>query len=162
MATAKPAGQSTEPSTESPTKSPAKSPAGASAQPSTQQALSPTETVELSPSYRVPVGVLAIALSLVFLSPWGALPVALFGLFLAYQASSLRLRFTATALDVQRGNNPPFRSFPYSEWENWRIYWPAVPILFYFKEINSIHFLPVLFNPRQLQECLEARCPRLD
>jgi hypothetical protein len=37
-----------------------------------------------------------------------------------------------------------------------------VPILFYFKEINSIHFLPILFDRKMLQTCLEQRCPRLD
>ena len=121
-----------------------------------------TETIELAPSYWVPLGFLVLAGAIALLNVWAALPVALIGLFLTYQASSLRLTFTPTSLDVQRGDNDPFRSFPYSEWQNWRIYWPAVPILFYFKEINSIHFLPILFDAKQLQQCLEARCPRID
>ncbi len=125
-------------------------------------AQSTTETIELAPSYWVPLGFLTLAGAIAFLNSWAALPIALFGLFLTYQASSLRLTFTPTSLDVQRGTNPPFRSFPYSEWQNWRIYWPNLPILFYFKEINSIHFLPILFNAQQLQDCLEARCPRTD
>ncbi|HBB34665.1 MAG TPA: DUF3119 domain-containing protein, partial [Cyanobacteria bacterium UBA9273] len=44
---------------------------------------------------------------------------------------------------------------------NWRIFWPQLPILFYFKEIKSIHFLPILFDPKQLNTCLEQRCPRI-
>lgn len=120
------------------------------------------EVVELAPSYGVPLGLLAIATATAFLSIWAALPLALFGLFLTFQATTLRLRFTATALDVVRGDNPPFRSFPYAEWQNWRIYWPGVPILFYFKEINNIHFLPILFDAGALRSCLEARCPRID
>lgn len=86
---------------------------------------------------------------------------SLFGLFLLFQAVILRLEFTATDLDVYRSGDR-IRRFPYREWQNWRIFWTRVPILFYFKEINSIHFLPIIFDPRTLQQVLEARCPRQD
>ncbi|MEL6164336.1 MAG: DUF3119 family protein, partial [Cyanobacteria bacterium J06628_3] len=52
--------------------------------------------------------------------------------------------------------------FPYSEWQNWRIFWNVIPLLFYFKEIKSIHFLPILFDPKTLKACLEERCPRVE
>ena len=120
------------------------------------------EVVELAPSYRVPLGLLAIATVVTLLNIWAALSLALFGLFLVLQASTLRLRFTEDSLDVVRGDKPPFRKFPYAEWQNWRIYWPVLPILFYFKEVNSIHFLPILFDSGQLRSCLEARCPQID
>jgi len=42
------------------------------------------------------------------------------------------------------------RRFP-QEWQNWQIFWPGVPILFYFKEVKSIHFLPILFDPKTLK-----------
>jgi len=101
------------------------------------------------------------AVPLLFVQKWASLPVALLGLFLMYQAAAIRLQFTPTDLDIYRSSNL-IRRFPYREWQNWRIFWPAVPILFYFKEINSIHFLPILFDRKMLQTCLEQRCPRLD
>lgn len=118
-----------------------------------------TETIELSPSYALPLGLVVLALPVVLVQIWLSLAIALFGLFLLFQSITLRLRFTATDLDVLRGETL-IRRFPYREWQNWRIFWPAVPILFYFKEVNSIHFLPILFDPKMLHSCLEARCPR--
>ena len=52
------------------------------------------------------------------------------------------------------------RSFPYSEWLNWEIFWSPVPVLFYFKEVNSIHFLPIIFDAKTLRSCLEQYYPR--
>jgi hypothetical protein len=75
-----------------------------------------------------------------------------------FQAATLRLRFTDTALDIYRSETR-IRCFPYQEWQNWRVFWPPVPILFYFKEVKSIHFLPILFDPKMLRTCLEQRCP---
>ncbi|MCX7594536.1 MAG: DUF3119 family protein [Fischerella sp.] len=116
-------------------------------------------TVELKPSYNIPV-VLAIgAIPLLLVQPWMGGAIALFGLFLMFQAVTLRLQFTATDLDIYRGEKL-IRRFPYREWQNWRIFWERVPILFYFKEVKSIHFLPILFDPNTLKICLEQRCPR--
>lgn len=130
--------------------------------PVTNPAVSPlsTEIVELAPSYWLPLGIVALALPCLLLQPWVSLAIALFGLFLLFQAVTLRLRFTRTDLDIYRGETL-IRRFPYQEWQNWRVFWPSLPILFYFKEVNSIHFLPILFNPQTLQRCLEARCPRV-
>ncbi|MEO1427488.1 MAG: DUF3119 family protein [Cyanobacteria bacterium J06632_19] len=121
-----------------------------------------TSTVELKPSYNIPV-VLIIGSIIFFIvgQPVAGAIVGLFGLFLMYQAVTLRLQFTATDLDLVRGEDL-LRRFPYSEWQNWRIFWNVVPILFYFKEIKSIHFLPILFDPKTLKACLEERCPRVD
>lgn len=121
----------------------------------------PTSTIELAPSYALPLVLVLAAVPLLFVQKWASLSVSLFGLFLMYQAATLRLQFTPTDLDIYRSSNL-IRRFPYREWQNWRIFWPAVPILFYFKEINSIHFLPVLFDRKMLQTCLEQRCPRQD
>ncbi len=132
-------------------------------------------TTELAPSYRIPlvlmgVGGLGLGLQvwlaesasqvipLPWLTPWLTGLVALFGVFLLVQALTLRLRFTDTALDIYRGS-ALIRHFPYAEWQYWDIFWSPVPILFYFREINSIHFLPILFSPTQLRVCLEAHCP---
>ncbi len=117
-------------------------------------------TVELLPSFWVPSGLILLALPLLWVQVWASSAIAVFGLFLFIQAATLRLRFTPSDLDIYRGESL-IRRFPYQEWQNWRIFWTPVPILFYFKEVNSIHFLPVLFDPKMLQTCLEARCPRI-
>jgi hypothetical protein len=127
----------------------------------TASSTAPTSTIELAPRYAIPLVLVLAAVPLLFVQKWAGLPLLLFGLFLMYQAATLRLQFTATDFDIYRSSNL-IRRFPYREWQNWRIFWPAVPILFYFKEINSIHFLPILFDRKMLQTCLEQRCPRQD
>ncbi len=121
---------------------------------------SSTSTVELKPSYNIPVVLVIGAVPLLLVQPWIGGAIALFGLFLMFQTVTLRLQFTATDLDVYRGEKL-IRRFPYQEWQNWRIFWDRVPILFYFKEVKSIHFLPILFDPKTLKTCLEQRCPRI-
>lgn len=117
-------------------------------------------TIELKPSYNIPIVLVVAAIPLLIVQPWVGGLMALFGLFLMFQAVTLRLQFTVTAMEVYRGERL-IRRFPYQEWQNWRIFWSPVPILFYFKEINSIHFLPILFSPVNLKACLEQRCPRI-
>jgi hypothetical protein len=116
------------------------------------------KTVELSPNYTIPLVLIGIAIPLLFIQPWLSLPLALFGLFLLLQTVTIRLQFTPTALDVYRSNQL-LRHFPYSEWQNWEIFWHRVPILFYFKEVNSIHFLPIIFDAKTLKTCLEEHYP---
>ena len=118
------------------------------------------ETIVLSPSYNLPIAIVFLAVPLFFVQVWVSVAIALFGFFLLVQAATLRLSFTETALDIERGQTL-IRRFPYQDWQNWRIFWSPVPILFYFKEVNSIHSLPILFDPKVLQACLDARCPRL-
>ncbi|WP_353258006.1 DUF3119 family protein [Prochlorothrix hollandica] len=117
--------------------------------------------VELRPSYRVPLGLLILAGILALVQPIVATLVGLLGLLLVVQTKTLRFCFTETDFDLYRGQTC-IRSFPYANWSNWRIFWTPVPMLFYFREVNSIHFLPIVFDPQTLQACLEERCPRLD
>lgn len=119
-----------------------------------------TSTVELKPSYNIPIFLVITAIPILVVQPWVGAVIALLGLFLLFQSVTIRLHFTATDLDIYRGEKL-LRRFPYQEWQNWRIFWNRVPILFYFKEINSIHFLPILFDPNTLKSCLEQRCPRI-
>lgn len=112
--------------------------------------------VTLAPSYNLPIALVLIAIPLLLVSPWVSLAIALFGIFLLFQAVTLRLVFTSTNLDIYRGEKL-LRRFPYSDWQNWQIFWTPVPVLFYFKEVKSIHFLPVLFDPKALQDCLQQR-----
>lgn len=128
--------------------------------PSTSSCPSSTETVQLAPSYALPIALVILAIPCLLVQPWLAAVVAVFGVFLLFQAVTLRLQFTASDLDVYRGETL-IRRFPYQDWQNWRIFWPTLPVLFYFKEVKSIHFVPVLFDSKQLQACLEQRCPRI-
>jgi hypothetical protein len=118
-------------------------------------------TVQLTPSYTLPIVLVIAAIPLLLLSVWVGGAIALFGLFLLFQAATLRLQFSETALDIYRGETL-IRNFPYQDWQNWQIFWNKVPILFYFKEVKSIHFLPILFDPKTLKICLEQRCPKIE
>ena len=114
------------------------------------------DTVELEPNFVLPTGLAAIAILLLGWKLWVGLIVALFATFLMVQAATLRLIFTPTALDIYR-DDTLIRTFPYKDWENWDIFWGYTPILFFFREVKSIHFLPILFDPVMLRNCLEAR-----
>lgn len=116
--------------------------------------------VTLEPRYWVPLGVIALALALWLLRSlltipwWSAAPLALFGLFLAVQTRQLRLQFCDDELLVRR-NATVIRRFPYIAWLSWRLFWPGLPVLLYFREERSIHLLPVLFDAGSLRERLE-------
>jgi hypothetical protein len=118
----------------------------------------PTE-IELQPSYTIGLVTIGVAIVVAIIQPWVGLGIGIFGLFLSIQTILIKLKFTVTALEVYRGSNL-IRTFPYSEWENWEIFWQPVPILFYFKEVNSIHFLPIIFDSHMLRTCLEYYFPR--
>lgn len=115
------------------------------------------EEVELAPSYNLAIILLVMGITLTLGKNIFGLFVMLFVLFLLIQTTLIKLKFTKTALDIYR-QQTKIRSFPYSEWENWKIFFPSLPVLFYFKEVKSIHFLPIIFNPIQLQSCLEKYC----
>lgn len=118
----------------------------------------PTAThTDLPPSYHIPLTVIGLGVLLAFGKIWLGALVGLFGLFLLVQAVTLTLRFTDSALDIYR-RDTLIRHFPYEEWQHWEIFWEPVPVLFYFREINSIHFLPILFSPSELRACLETHC----
>ncbi|MBL1177333.1 DUF3119 family protein [Pantanalinema sp. GBBB05] len=120
---------------------------------------STTDTIELAPSYTLSLALIGLAIPLLLVQVWVSLAIGLFGGFLLLQTVLLRLRFTPTDLDIYRGETL-IRQFPYQDWQNWEIFWSPVPILFYFKEVKSIHFVPILFDPNTLRRCLEARCPK--
>ena len=118
-----------------------------------------TEVVELSPNFKIPLVLIVAACALAWVSLWLSGAIALLGLFLTVQTFLIRLQFTDKALNVLRSGKI-IRSFPYSGWLNWEIFWSPIPILFYFKEVNSIHFLPIIFDPQTLTNCLDKYCPR--
>ncbi|WP_218080512.1 DUF3119 family protein [Anthocerotibacter panamensis] len=108
----------------------------------------------LQPSYAVPIGV-AVLTPLVFgWSPVLGVLIGLFALFLTWQAATLRIVFTPTAFEVGR-SGVLIVSFPYADWISWRVFWRGFPVLLYFREVKSIHFIPVLFDGKALVEHLE-------
>ncbi|MCU0537994.1 MAG: DUF3119 family protein [Hydrococcus sp. Prado102] len=116
------------------------------------------QTVELAPSYKIPLVLILVAIPIAWLQLWVSLAISVFGLFLMIQTVTIRLQFTETALDVYRSGKL-IRNFPYADWLNWRIFWNPVPILFYFREVKSIHFLPIIFDAKTLKACLEKHYP---
>jgi Protein of unknown function (DUF3119) len=119
----------------------------------------PNLETRLSPSFRLPLSIVALSIPCYFLQIWLAAAIAIFGIFLLIQSASLSLVFTASDLDIYRGQTL-IRKFPYRDWQNWQIFWRGFPILFYLKEVNSIHFLPVLFDSQTLESCLERHIPK--
>ena len=126
----------------------------------TEKATITSEITELKPNFAIPVVLIVIAMALLPFSKIGTGIVGILGLFLMIQTFRIKLQFTQKALDVYNGKTI-IRSFPYEEWSNWRIFWTRFPILFYFREVNSIHFLPVIFDSKTLLSCLEKYCPRV-
>lgn len=125
-----------------------------------------TDDVVLAPRFWLPLAVVVLGLAVLPLSwlwgpaLWTGLVLSLFGLFLLVQSALLRLVFSDDALLVWR-QETLLRRFPYSDWLGWRLFWPAVPVLFYFREQKSIHLLPVLFDATALRQQLETRLPQL-
>ena len=118
-----------------------------------------TEVVELAPNFRIPIFLIVTAIASFWVSRWLGGAIAILGLFLGIQTILIRLQFTDKALNVLRSGKV-IRSFPYSEWLNWEIFWSPIPILFYFKEVKSIHFLPIIFDAKSLVDCLQKHYPR--
>ena len=116
-----------------------------------------TVTTTLHPDYRLSLSTLFIGLCLASVQTWIGLVIAVLGLFLVIQTTVIRLTFTDTELQVCRGTTI-LRQFPYREWQTWTVFWLPVPILFYFREVKSIHFLPMLFNPAELRGQLSRHC----
>lgn len=119
------------------------------------------EEIQLKPSYNLPIILILTGISLTIWQMTAGIIIAVIGLCLLIQASIIKLTFTQTALVLYR-QQTKIRSFPYSDWENWVIFSASVPVLLYFKEVKSIHFLPIIFNPVQLKSCLEKYCPRIE
>ena len=133
----------------------------------------PGSGVMLPPHYGVAGGLSLLALTVLGAargpgqgSPWGPAALGLggllllFSLFLLLQTALLRLEFTAEALLVWR-RQTLLRRFAYDSWLGWRLFWPALPVLFYFREQRSIHLLPVLFGATTLQQQLHSHLGHL-
>ncbi len=123
---------------------------------------SDSEGITLSPMYRLPILIILLGglLLLLPINPWPTVIVSSFGLFLLLQSFTLRLQFTKKDLIVlQLGRE--LRRFPFKDWIAWRILLPQLPGLLYFREEASPHLLPILFDPKMLEEQLKMHVGKL-
>ncbi|MCP9799608.1 DUF3119 family protein [Synechococcus sp. RedBA-s] len=126
----------------------------------------PAAGVILAPRPWLPLGILALGLALLPLQRvWNGAPIAagvvgVLGLFLLLQTLLLRLQFSDEALLVW-SRSRLLRRFPYSDWLGWTVFWGPLPVLFYFRERQSPHLLPVIFDATALRQQLELHLSAL-
>ena len=114
------------------------------------------ETVALAPDLRLPLATLLLGTLLCLLNLVAGGAVALLGLVLIFQSVRLRLVFTPDSLELHNGA-VVLRCFPYKNWRTWRLFRMPFPVLLYFREVNSIHFVPVIMDGQGLRQQLEQR-----
>ncbi len=121
------------------------------------------EGVILTPAPRLPLTIVLLGLFLLPLplSPWPTVVISGFGLALLFQAFTLRLEFTKTDMIVWQLDRE-LRRFPFKDWLAWRIFLPWLPGILYFREIQSPHLLPILFDLEQLREQLKLKVGNLE
>ncbi len=122
-----------------------------------------SDEVILKPMYRLPVLIILTGL-IILLTPaakWIALTISIFGLFLLIQSFTLKLKFTSKDLIVLQLDKE-IRRFPYDQWLAWRIFFPKLPGILYFRETASPHLLPILFDKEMLESQLRERVGSLE
>ena len=121
------------------------------------------ESVTIAPSFQLPIILIALSFSLLFLKI-GSLPTiisASFSFFLLLQSFTLRINITKNDFIVlQLGKE--IRRFPFKNWLTWKLFLPSLPGIFYFREKSSPHLLPILFNPEQLRNQLKDKVGELE
>ena len=121
------------------------------------------ESVTISPSFQLPLILIALSFSLLFLNI-GTYPTiisASFSCFLLLQAFTLRIKISQDDFIVlQLGKE--IRRFPFKNWLTWKLFLPNLPGIFYFREKSSPHLLPILFNPEQLRDQLKDKVGELE
>ena len=122
-----------------------------------------SDEVILKPMYRLPILIILTGL-IILLTPatkWIALTISIFGLFLLIQSLTLKLKFTSKDLIVLQLDKE-IRCFPYDQWLAWRIFFPKLPGILYFRETASPHLLPILFDEEMLESQLRERLGSLE
>ena len=121
------------------------------------------ESVTIAPSFQLPLILIALSLSLLFLGI-GSIPTiisASFSFFLLIQSFTLRIKITKDDFIVlQLGKE--IRRFPFKNWLTWKLFLPNLPGIFYFREKSSPHLLPILFNPKELRNQLKDKVGELE
>ena len=122
-----------------------------------------TQEVVLAPMYRLPLLILFTGLSILLtpLATWIPISISSFGLFLLIQSFTLKLKFTQKDLVVlQLGKE--IRRFPFDQWLSWKIFFPKLPGILYFREKASPHLLPILFDESSFESQLKLRVGSLE
>ena len=122
-----------------------------------------SDEVILKPMYRLPILIILTGL-IILLTPaakWIALTISIFGLFLLIQSLTLKLKFTSKDLIVLQLDKE-IRRFPFDQWLAWRIFFPKLPGILYFRETASPHLLPILFDAEMLESQLRERVGSLE
>ena len=120
-------------------------------------------SVTISPSFQLPLILIFLSFMLLFLKIgiWPTIISASFSFFLLLQAFTLRIQITREDFIVlQLGK--VIRTFPFKNWISWKLFFPKLPGIFYFREKSSPHLLPILFNPDQLQKELLSKVEALE
>ena len=120
-------------------------------------------SVTISPSFQLPIILIFLSFMLLFLKIgiWPTIISASFSFFLLLQAFTLRIQITSEDFIVlQLGK--VIRTFPFKNWISWKLFFPKLPGIFYFREKSSPHLLPILFNPEQLQKELQSKVEALE
>ena len=121
------------------------------------------ESVTISPSFQLPIILIALSFSLLFLKI-GSFPTiisASFSFFLLLQSFTLRIKISKDDFIVLQFGKE-IRRFPFKNWLTWKLFLPSLPGIFYFREKSSPHLLPILFNPEQLRDQLKDKVGELE
>ena len=120
-------------------------------------------SVTISPSVRLPIILIILSFMLLFLKI-GNIPTlisASFSFFLLLQTFTLRIQITQDDFVVMQLGKE-IRRFPFNNWLTWKLFFPNLPVIFYFREKSSPHLLPIIFNPDQLKKQLQEKVGELE
>ena len=121
------------------------------------------EPIMISPAFQLPIILIILSFMLLFLNIgyWPTIVSGSFSFFLLLQTFTLRIKITNEAFVVlQLGKE--IRTFPFKNWISWKLFFPIIPVIFYFREKSSPHLLPILFNPEQLKNELLKKVELLE
>ncbi len=121
------------------------------------------EPIIISPAFQLPIIIIILSFMLLFLDIgyWPTIVSGSFSFFLLLQTFTLRIKITNEAFVVlQLGKE--IRTFPFKNWISWKLFFPIIPVIFYFREKSSPHLLPILFNPEQLKNELLKKVESLE
>ena len=122
-----------------------------------------SQEIVLNPMHRLPIliALLGIPISIMPIPNFIGITISIFGLFLLIQSFTLKVKLTAEDFVVlQIGNE--IRRFPFKNWISWRIFFPKLPGILYFRETASPHLLTILFDIDMLKSQLELRVGSLE
>ena len=121
------------------------------------------ESLTISPSFQLPIILIFLSFMLLFLNIgyWPTIVSASFSFFLLLQSFTLRIKITNEDFVVLQFGKE-IRTFPFKNWIAWKLFFPIIPVIFYFREKSSPHLLPILFDPKQLKNELLKKVNSLE